>query len=201
MNLLKPFCVILILVTCFPTSMAFGRVWVNAYYRKDGTYVRGHWRSDPDGITSNNFSANRSYSIAPYPVLLSTKARAGRLRASSAYKAGKLPPSVMKQLTQQPSGSGAYSSSTTDAYILNENDENKPWLATTSQAPKYKNSTVVSSKIRTAEEVAQGRLRLAKKLLEMGQVIDGKKWLADIIREFPDTNAAQEAMVLLESLG
>jgi hypothetical protein len=26
-------------------SASSGRVWVDGYYRKDGTYVRGHWRS------------------------------------------------------------------------------------------------------------------------------------------------------------
>ena len=30
-------------------------VFVNGYYRKDGTYVRPHWRSKPDGIKSNNY--------------------------------------------------------------------------------------------------------------------------------------------------
>ena len=29
--------------------------WVNGYYRKNGTYVRGHYRSNPDGIKSNNY--------------------------------------------------------------------------------------------------------------------------------------------------
>jgi hypothetical protein len=31
-------------------------VWVNSYYRQDGTYVPGHWRSAPDGDPSNNWS-------------------------------------------------------------------------------------------------------------------------------------------------
>jgi hypothetical protein len=32
-------------------------VWVNGYYRKDGSYVRGHYRSAPDGDPSNNYSS------------------------------------------------------------------------------------------------------------------------------------------------
>ena len=32
-------------------------VWVNSYFRKDGTYVRGHWRTYPDGNPYNNYSA------------------------------------------------------------------------------------------------------------------------------------------------
>jgi len=31
-------------------------VWVNGYYRKNGTYVMGHWRSSPDGNPYNNWS-------------------------------------------------------------------------------------------------------------------------------------------------
>ena len=31
-------------------------VWVSGYYRKDGTYVMGHWRSSPDGNPYNNWS-------------------------------------------------------------------------------------------------------------------------------------------------
>ena len=33
-------------------------VTVKSYYRKDGTYVRGHVRTHPDGILSNNLSYN-----------------------------------------------------------------------------------------------------------------------------------------------
>ncbi len=34
---------------------AFTQVHVDGYYRKDGTYVRPHVRSAPDGIKSNNY--------------------------------------------------------------------------------------------------------------------------------------------------
>jgi len=32
-------------------------VWVEGYYRSDGSYVRGHYRSAPDGDLSNNYSS------------------------------------------------------------------------------------------------------------------------------------------------
>ena len=35
-------------------------VYVNAYTRDDGTEVRAHWRSKPDGMESNNLSFNTS---------------------------------------------------------------------------------------------------------------------------------------------
>lgn len=31
-------------------------VWVNGYFRQDGTYVPGHYRTRPDGDSSNNWS-------------------------------------------------------------------------------------------------------------------------------------------------
>lgn len=31
-------------------------VWVNGYTKSDGTYVPGHYRSDPDGDKSNNWT-------------------------------------------------------------------------------------------------------------------------------------------------
>lgn len=30
--------------------------WVDGYHREDGTYVKGHFRSDPDHTTANNLN-------------------------------------------------------------------------------------------------------------------------------------------------
>ena len=38
---------------------AGGEVWVNPYFRADGTFVPGHWRTTPDGDPSNNGGAAR----------------------------------------------------------------------------------------------------------------------------------------------
>lgn len=49
--------IILLIVSLFSiTCTAFADTLVNDYHRKDGTRVRGHWRSDADGIESNNWS-------------------------------------------------------------------------------------------------------------------------------------------------
>ena len=37
-------------------SFVSANVWVNGYYKKNGTYVQGHWRSSPDSDPTNNFS-------------------------------------------------------------------------------------------------------------------------------------------------
>jgi opacity protein-like surface antigen len=37
-------------------AVAQAQVWVDPYTRKDGTYVSGHYRSNPDGNPYNNWS-------------------------------------------------------------------------------------------------------------------------------------------------
>jgi hypothetical protein len=37
-------------------SVAVAQTWVRPYTRKDGTYVDGHYRSNPDGNPYNNWS-------------------------------------------------------------------------------------------------------------------------------------------------
>jgi hypothetical protein len=37
-------------------SVALCDVYVNGYYKKDGTYVEPHYRSNPDGNQYNNWS-------------------------------------------------------------------------------------------------------------------------------------------------
>jgi hypothetical protein len=37
-------------------SAVYADVWVNGYYRKNGTYVQGYWRSDPNGNPYDNWS-------------------------------------------------------------------------------------------------------------------------------------------------
>ncbi len=39
----------------------FAQVWVDGYYRKDGTYVKGHYRTKPDGNPYNNYSYPGNY--------------------------------------------------------------------------------------------------------------------------------------------
>lgn len=48
---------LLLIISLFGfTASAFADTWVNDYHRNDGTRVRGHYRSDRDGIESNNWT-------------------------------------------------------------------------------------------------------------------------------------------------
>ena len=54
---------ILILIAVLIATPAFaGRV--RGYYRKNGTYVQPHYRSNPDSSTRNNYSTKGNYN--PY---------------------------------------------------------------------------------------------------------------------------------------
>lgn len=55
----------------FARSNRSGPVRVRGYYRKDGTYVRPHYRSRPDGIFSNNWSTKGN--VNPYTGAVGTK--------------------------------------------------------------------------------------------------------------------------------
>ena len=47
--------------TLYPLEVDAGRVRVRGYYRKDGTYVRPHYRTAPDGNPYNNYSFPGNY--------------------------------------------------------------------------------------------------------------------------------------------
>lgn len=57
----------LILITSLfflSVSTASADTYVNGYYRKDGTYVKPHYRSDPNGSKMDNWSTKGN--VNPY---------------------------------------------------------------------------------------------------------------------------------------
>ena len=52
---MKKIIIVLISIFCI-TSFLFADVFVRGYFRSDGTYVRPHYRSNPDGNPWNNWS-------------------------------------------------------------------------------------------------------------------------------------------------
>lgn len=42
------------------TNVCLADVYVNGYYKQNGTYVQPHYRSNPDGYSYNNYSTNTS---------------------------------------------------------------------------------------------------------------------------------------------
>jgi hypothetical protein len=53
------------------SQQADADMWVRGYYRSNGTYVRPHYRSDPDGYFYNNWSTYPN--INPYTGRMGTR--------------------------------------------------------------------------------------------------------------------------------
>lgn len=49
---------LVILLIGFSSVTFAGDVWVNGYFRRDGTYVQGHWRSAPNQYRWDNYGRN-----------------------------------------------------------------------------------------------------------------------------------------------
>lgn len=56
LNLIKGVVFLILAIFLILPNFAEAVVHVNGYYRSNGTYVAPHYRSDPDGIKSNNWS-------------------------------------------------------------------------------------------------------------------------------------------------
>ena len=70
-----------IIISLTVVSSVYADVWVDGYYRKDGTYVRGHYRSDPDGNFENNWSTKGN--VNPYTGEVGTKTNPNSTNSST----------------------------------------------------------------------------------------------------------------------
>jgi len=61
----------ILVVMCVTTLTAEANVHVRGYYRRNGTYVQPHWRSNPDGNFHNNWSTYPN--INPYTGAVGTR--------------------------------------------------------------------------------------------------------------------------------
>lgn len=57
-------------------SIGYADVWIDGYYRRDGTYVKGHYRSSPDSSVSNNWSTKGN--VNPYTGEKGTRTYGGK---------------------------------------------------------------------------------------------------------------------------
>jgi hypothetical protein len=68
------------------------------------------------------------------------------------------------------------------------------------KAPKPEGETKEKSADPQEEKKAASKLRLAKQLLEKDKQTNAKKYLDEVVEQFPDTDAAKEAQELLKKL-
>ncbi|MEE9190349.1 MAG: hypothetical protein V3U16_06225, partial [Candidatus Neomarinimicrobiota bacterium] len=61
MKLLKYLLIIVLAFVFVSESFSQDQIWVDGYIKKDGTYVKGHYRTKPDGDPFNNYSYPGNY--------------------------------------------------------------------------------------------------------------------------------------------
>jgi hypothetical protein len=61
---MKKLIVLFVLLSTLITSIGIAQTYVRPYVRKDGTQVRGHYRSNPNSTTLDNYSTKGN--INPY---------------------------------------------------------------------------------------------------------------------------------------
>lgn len=69
---MKYFTLLLTTLLLIPT-MSYADTWVNGYTRKDGTHVKGHYRSDRNNTVNDNWSTRGNRN--PYTGTYGTKPR------------------------------------------------------------------------------------------------------------------------------
>tara|TARA_B100001079_G_C15973813_1_gene324499 strand:- start:194 stop:442 length:249 start_codon:yes stop_codon:yes gene_type:complete len=75
---------LVIILVFFTIGSVFADTWVNGYYRSDGTYVQGHYRSSPNSSKQDNWST--SGNTNPYTGKKGTKTYGGNCTAYSLLK-------------------------------------------------------------------------------------------------------------------
>jgi len=60
LNKIKTLTIVLIGLI-FVINISSAQTWVNGYYKSNGTYVTGHYRTNPDGNPYNNYSYPGNY--------------------------------------------------------------------------------------------------------------------------------------------
>jgi len=60
-----------LIIVCLANLTANADVYVRGYLHSNGTYVQPHWRSNPDGNFSNNWSTYPN--VNPYTGAIGTK--------------------------------------------------------------------------------------------------------------------------------
>lgn len=91
---------ILFLLFSFITYSQQKDVWVNGYYRSDGTYVNGHYRTTPNKTINDNYSTEGN--INPYT------GQEGTVPRENTYK-----PKTIKSTQAYRNTTRNYNSSTT----------------------------------------------------------------------------------------
>ena len=65
--------ILVALICSLISSLVIADTWVNGYIKRDGTYVQGHYRQDPNSTNWDNYSTQGN--VHPYSGESGTRAR------------------------------------------------------------------------------------------------------------------------------
>jgi len=174
--------ILLSLVVSITCTNLMADVWVQGYTRRDGTRVRGHYRSDPDGNFWNNWSTVGNTN--PYT--------------------GK--PGWKRSPSQGFGGFNSIAGFVHRAQVIAHQQQRvacaKRAAASRAHYRKLKQARVAryreifkNSPKLGPEQVAVARLRLANQLLDRNDIEAYERWIKAIVREFPQTEVAQQLAI------
>lgn len=187
---------IVLLITFVSPCAVNGDVYVRGHYR-NGKWVQPHYRSDPDGDFSNNWSTKGNQN--PYTGKWGTKSypstsSGGSLpfgSAGSAYSSERSPHEAAA--IQSMSGGYRLTKRPPPFGILYAKQRHEEFQA------RRRLEVDIREKDWTKEERAKCDLEVAYKFESLGRLELYEKWLRQVLDCYPETEAAMEASSLLRT--
>jgi hypothetical protein len=159
------------------SSSAFAQVAVKGHFRKNGTYVAPHYRSNPDGNFWNNWSTIGN--VNPYT---------GELAGCSYGRIGDL---ASESYARPSYDSGACHHSRSAMYARRAAQMQQRREAEQERRERARASLPI--KFYDDEELAKVRYDLAHKLYKNGNPEASKRWLEKLVKDYSSTQTADRA--------
>jgi hypothetical protein len=157
--------VLTIAVAYLVAATAYSQVHVRGYHRKDGTYVRPHYRSSPDGDFSNNWST--AGNVNPY-----TGARGTRTTPPPGYGDGYIRFNGTTFTTQEnPLPNGIYYNSLSASEITN------PYAASPSRSATVFKTSVAEDEQQVSRPPQPSRRESIEEMIGRLEQTDGAQRL------------------------
>lgn len=188
-------------------------VRVRAYTRKDGTRVRSHMRSNPDGNFYNNWSTKGN--VNPYtgeqgtlvnpPDRRSSRSRRSSGSTRSGFNSNTVSASPSRRAgvpeLEIPDPAPAIPVDEMDNDDGGEIREFAPMPRQTQRSPRHwVQPQFLGRGPLSEDDKATNQLELAKSFMEMERPLTARQWLERVVAEHPGTTAATEAELLLADL-
>lgn len=183
----------LIYVVGTSVAEAAKTVHVRGYTRKDGTYVSPHYRSPPGGGSSSSTSSSYSYSPrTSYRTEPRTTIRGTDFTGDDEISV------VSKPVETAAQRAARMEREIKLLQLQREQEEKRNAEEARQAAAKAEQDRLTAAQKR--EDAAKSKLFLAKKFHDKKEYATARRWLNEVIEQYPNTQAAEQAWPLLKSL-